>query len=109
MQVGKSKVGDMDGNAASALCYIISIFVPFIPGIIYLVLDNENPYIKFNAIQSIVLMGLAYLLVCTVVAPIACLVFMIMAAIASNKGELYKAPVIGKLCAEWSKLPENEI
>ena len=105
MDVGTSKISNMTGAAASSLGYILSIFFAFIPGIVLLVVDAENPYIKFNAIQSIVLMAAAYILACTVIVPIAAIIFTIIGAIESNKGNLYKAPLIGDLCAKWSNLP----
>lgn len=105
MDVGKSKIGDLNGGAASALCYVLGIFFSFIPGIVLLIVDAENPYIKFNAIQSLVLSLVAAVLVCTVIVPIACLIFMIIGAIESNKGNLYKAPIVGDLCAKWADLP----
>src|SRR5690625_1187474 len=46
----EKKTIDMDRNIAGFLCYLIW----FITGIIFLVIEKENRFIRFHALQSIV-------------------------------------------------------
>lgn len=50
-QAPKAKSGSgMDQNVAGALCYVLG----FITGIIFLLIEKDNKFVKFHAIQSII-------------------------------------------------------
>ena len=50
MDTGKSALGGIDGNIAAALGYPIGIIA-----IICLIIEKENRFVKFHALQSILL------------------------------------------------------
>jgi uncharacterized membrane protein len=50
MDTGKSALGGIDGNIAAAIGYPIGIIA-----IICLIMDKENRFVKFHALQSILL------------------------------------------------------
>ena len=50
MDTGKSALGGMDGNIAAAIGYPIGIIA-----IICLIMDKDNKFVKFHALQSILL------------------------------------------------------
>ena len=50
MDTGKSALGGIDGNIAAAVGYPIGIIA-----IICLIMDKENRFVKFHALQSILL------------------------------------------------------
>ena len=50
MDTGKSALGGIDGNVAAAIGYPIGIIA-----IICLIMDKENRFVKFHALQSILL------------------------------------------------------
>jgi uncharacterized membrane protein len=48
----KTSMG-MDQNVAGLLCYLVG----WVTGIIFLVLEKDNKFVKFHAIQSIIVFG----------------------------------------------------
>ena len=106
MDVGKSKVGDMTGNVAALVLYLASFVLGFIPALVFLFVDTDNKFIKFHAIQCLALQVAAMILVITCVGWIVPLVFVVIAAIKSNNGELYKAPLVGNMAAKWAGIDD---
>jgi uncharacterized membrane protein len=142
MDTGKSALG-LDGNVAAALGYPIGIIA-----IIVLIMEKENRFVKFHALQSILLhaawiicaivfvllfiiftivgavagvassaagssagalggifssiLGLLLFLV-WMVAILAYLIGLIMAAVKSYQGEMFKLPIVGKMAEKWTK------
>jgi len=77
-----SPLGSMDPKVAAALSYI------WIVGVIFFILEKENRYVRFHALQSI-LFGVAntiIMIVLAVVAFILTLVFSVGAAAAASGG-----------------------
>jgi len=64
MDTGKSALGGIDGNIAAAIGYPIGVIA-----IICLIMDKENRFVKFHALQSIlwhvtiIVVGIALLIV----------------------------------------------
>jgi len=54
---GKTSIG-MDANVAALLSYLLG----FITGIVFYVLEKENKFVRFNAMQSIVVFGFLFVL-----------------------------------------------
>ena len=50
---GASTVKELNPNIAGLLCYLVG----WITGIIFLILENKNQFVRFHAVQSIVTFG----------------------------------------------------
>ncbi len=109
MDTGKSALG-LDGNLAAALGYPIGIIA-----IICLIMEKENRFVKFHALQSI-LLHVAFILVAAGVGIIGMLVWLlwlvvflgwlimlIMAAVKAYGGIEYKLPIVGNMAEKWTK------
>ena len=100
------------------LCWILSIFAGFIPGLIFFLIANEKPYVKrqaalaltlsivtfvgfiASAILMIVLIGIFTYIAFGIWALVVC----IMGAIATNKGENFSPKYVDKICMSLFKL-----
>jgi len=121
VDVGKSQIGNIEGHLVALLCYLLG----WIPGLIFFVGESENRFIRFHALQSL-LLTLANVAVTAVLSiPIAAvslltcgigsvfyivpstltLIFRIIALIKAVQKQSYKIPVIGDLAERWSELP----
>jgi len=127
MDTGKSALG-LDGNVAAALGYPIGIIA-----IICLVMEKDNRFVKFHALQSIlyhvaaaivfvaivivlaILMVVLSLISSTLAAlstllwlvyllvVIAYVIGLIYTAVKAYNGENYMLPVVGNLADKWTK------
>ncbi len=125
MDTGKSALG-LDGNVAAALGYPIGIIA-----IISLIMEKENRFVKFHAIQSIVyhvaalviFVGLVILITILslmlafarlgelsallwllyMVVFLAYLAGLIYAAVKSYGGAEFKLPIVGNVAEKWTK------
>lgn len=123
---GKSALGGIDGNVAALLGYII-----WIVALISVIIEKENRFVKFHAIQSLLLhagaaivfvalvivltilgivlamahlgalAGLLWLLYMVVV--LGYIATLIYAAVKAYGGFEFKLPVIGEMAAKWTK------
>jgi uncharacterized membrane protein len=124
---GKSALG-LDGNIAAALGYPIGVIA-----IVNLVMEKENKFVRFHAIQSLVLIvayivtfmvlmvvgmvltvGLAMIdsslaiigmLVYALIGFVALAFFigLIMAALKAYQGQLFKLPIVGSIAERFNK------
>ena len=99
MDTGKSALG-LDGNLAAALGYPIGIIA-----IISLIMEKENRFVKFHALQSILLHVLAIVVMIALwililglrfILLIVFLILWIMGGIKAYGGQWYKLPIIGE-------------
>jgi len=127
MDTGKSALG-LDGNIAAALGYPIGIIA-----IICLVMEKDNRFVKFHALQSIlyhvaaaivfvaIVVILAILMIVLslisstlaalssllwllyMLAIIAYIIGLIYTAVKAYNGEKYMLPVVGNLAEKWIK------
>src|SRR5437660_11182411 len=83
VDTGKSALG-LDGNVAAALCYPIGIIA-----IICLIMEKENRFVKFHALQSI-LLHVAFIVVAIAVWIIGIIIMIagVAAAAATDSGAL---------------------
>ncbi len=106
--LGKSSIG-LQPNVAALLSYLGG----FVTGIIFFVLEKENKFVRFHAMQSIVLFGLLFVLqivlvftiVLIVLVPILNIVGLIcwvILMVKAYKGEMFKLPVIGDIAEKNS-------
>lgn len=125
---GKSALG-LDANVAAGLCYLPVCGINLIMSIIVIVTDKTNKLARFNAFQSLLLLGAvlvveipAYILMVILfvmnstitsilgglfglvlgVFGLAVLVFLILAMIKAFQGDMYKIPFIGDMADKWS-------
>jgi uncharacterized membrane protein len=105
---GKSSTG-LQANVAALLCYVAG----FITGIIFFVIEKDNKFVKFHAMQSIILfagtfalqMMFVFLPIFIFLIPIlnlAVLILWIILMIKAYNGEQFKLPVIGDLAEKNS-------
>jgi uncharacterized Tic20 family protein len=118
-QQGYGPRGPSDDHLWALLAYLLAFVASFIaPLVIYLVKMNESRYVRYHAAQSLNMAitggiyaiagvivgfilafathGLALLLLIPlfIAYGVAHLVFLILAAIAANRGELYRVPAV---------------
>jgi len=110
----KKTVFGLSENLAAAVAYLGF----FVTGIVFLVLERENKFVRFAALQSTIvfvtlgllgwviglfagipLIGLVFGLVRWVIGAIAVILWLFM-AFTAYKGQAVKLPIIGDLCWE---------
>ena len=124
---GKSAIG-LDGNLAAALGYPIGVLA-----IVNLVMEKENKFVRFHALQSLALIvvyiitvialmiigavltiGLSFIdsslamlgmLVYALIGLVALAFFagLIMAAVKAYQGQLFKLPIVGNIAEKFNK------
>lgn len=100
----------MQQNLEGLLCYVLG----WITGIIFLIIEKENRFVRFHAVQSIVVFG-AFTIVDIVIGmlPITGLIISLLGILAfilwivlmykAYKGEMYKLPIAGGIAEQQSK------
>lgn len=104
----KTAIG-LDENITGALAYLFW----FITGIIFLLLEKDNKFVRFHAMQSIVFFA-AYFLISVILGfiPIIGLIFSILMApigiiialflmYKAYKGEMFKLPIVGDMAEQF--------
>lgn len=107
---GKTSLG-MEQNLEGLLCYVLG----WITGIIFLMLEKDNKFVRFHAVQSIVVFG-AYTILAIIIGFIpviggiitwilGALVFIlwIVLMVKAYQGQMYKLPVAGDIAEKNSK------
>jgi len=106
----KPTMSGLDENIAGLLCYLFSIFA----GIVFLIIEKENKFIRFHAMQAIftflVIVGLSLIL--NIIPIIGFIVSLLMAPFIfflsiflmyqAYQGKMYKLPYIGDLAEKHS-------
>jgi uncharacterized membrane protein len=106
--LGKTSMG-LDANVAALLSYLAG----FITGIIFFVLEKENKFVRFHAMQSIIVFGaffvlqmvMVFTIIFIVLIPvinIAAVILWVILMIKAYNGEMYKLPVIGDIAEKNS-------
>ncbi|MHB9095292.1 MAG: DUF4870 domain-containing protein [Eubacteriales bacterium] len=98
----KSSLG-LSPNVAAALAYVFG----FVSGIIVFILENDNKFVRFHSMQSIIL-SVAFFVLAVIVGfipvtgpllgilvSIASLICWLIGIIKAARGEFFKFPVIG--------------
>ncbi|MFQ5800264.1 MAG: DUF4870 domain-containing protein [Candidatus Hydrothermarchaeales archaeon] len=112
----KTSIG-LEENIAGLLCYLLGL----ITGIVFYVIEKDNKFVRFHAVQSILVFG-AILVISWVVIPIVAfipilgamvgvllslvvslgsLVLWILLMYKAYSGEKYKVPVVGDLAEKY--------
>jgi len=101
---GKASTG-IQPNMAGLLCYLAG----FVTGIIFLVIEKDNKFVRFHAMQSIFVFGGLFALqivlsfipfIGWILIPfvgIAGLILWVILMIKAYNGEMYKLPIIGDM------------
>jgi len=110
--MAKTSVG-MQENIAAMLSYLLG----FITGLVFFLLEKENQFVRFHAMQSIIVFGSLWI-VGTVIGVIPILgwaiagilgfvglILWIILMVKAYQGEKYKLPWAGNLAEKWSTKP----
>ena len=99
----------LDANIAAALAYLVG----FVTGIIFLVVEKENRFVRFHALQSTLLFAgivaidillqilpiLGALVVVFIVIPASAVLWLLL-MFKAYQGEEFKLPLVGQLAAD---------
>jgi len=110
LEMAKTSIG-LEENIAGLLCYVVG----WITGIVFLVLEKENKFVRFHALQSLLtflpLSVLAWILgwipfVGWVIAGLVWILILILWLILmfkAYKGEKYKLPIVGGIAEKQTE------
>jgi uncharacterized membrane protein len=98
-----------DANVAAALAYLVG----FVTGIIFLLVEKENKFVRFHAMQSTLLFigiilvdvvlnlipFLGFLVVIVIVIPLSAVLWLLL-MYKAYQGEEYKLPLVGQMAAD---------
>jgi uncharacterized membrane protein len=105
--LGRTSTG-INPTVAGLLCYLLG----FITGIIFLILEKENRFVRFHAMQSIftsvfffILNGVLHFIpfigwVLIPIVGIVAFILWILLMVKAYKGEYYKLPVVGDMAEQ---------
>jgi uncharacterized membrane protein len=106
---GEKTSTGLDANMAAALAYLVG----FVTGIIFLLVEKENRFVRFHAMQStLVFIGivavdillqlvpiLGALVVIFVVIPVSAILWLLL-MFKAYQGEDFKLPLVGQMAAD---------
>jgi uncharacterized membrane protein len=108
--MAKSSTG-LDENIAGALSYVLGILT----GIIFFILEKESAFVKFHAMQSIIVFGVLWIAsiilgmipfiggIFSLLLGLIGFVVWIVCIFKAYKGEWFKLPIVGDIAEEQSK------
>jgi uncharacterized membrane protein len=106
----KKTSSGLDENVAGLLCYLVG----WITGLIFILIEQENKFVRFHAMQSIIVFGFCSIasvilswipfigIFFGVVIGILAFVLWIVLMVKAYQGTKYKLPVAGDLAEQWS-------
>lgn len=107
---GKSSLG-LEENVAGLLSYLLG----FVTGIIFFILEKESKFVKFHAMQSIILSIVVFIIstilglipiigwILLMIIPIPIAIIWIVLMLKAYKNELFKLPVIGDMAEKYAE------
>ena len=107
---GKTSTG-MEQNVEGLLCYVVG----WITGIVFLLLEKDNRFVRFHAIQSIVVFGAFTVLeiifgfipvigwILNALLGILAFILWIVLMVKAYQGQMFKLPVAGDIAEKNSK------
>lgn len=108
---GEIKTSGLDQNVAGLLCYLGG----FITGIIFLIIEKENRFVRFHAMQSIFTFAAIFvismvinvipllgLLVSILLAPLSMILWIVL-MVKAYQGKWFKLPFVGELAEKQLK------
>ena len=107
----KKTSSGMDENVAGLLCYLVG----WITGLIFFLIEKENQFVRFHAMQSILVFG--FISVVEIIffwVPVLSwliwvfgLILWIILMVKAYQGTKFKLPVTGDLAEKWSSPPSK--
>ncbi|MFC1594162.1 DUF4870 domain-containing protein [Candidatus Omnitrophota bacterium] len=101
---GKTSTG-MQANVAALLCYI-PFGIGVIASIVFVIIEKENKFVRFNALQSlfltIALIILSFIPLVNIIIWALAAVLCIILLIKSYQGEKMKLPGVGDLAEKYA-------
>ncbi len=100
----------LDENVAGLLCYVLG----WISGIVFIILEPKNKFVRYHAIQAIIVFGAisiagAILRWLPFIGPflgwalgVLAIILWIVLMVKAYQGKKYKLPVSGDLAAKWA-------
>jgi uncharacterized membrane protein len=109
MKHSEKTASGLDANVAAALSYLVG----FVSGILFLLVEKENRFVRFHAMQSTIFFVLVvivdvvlqvipllgFLLVVFVVIPASAIVWLLL-MYKAYQGDEFKLPLVGQLAAD---------
>lgn len=107
---GKTSTG-LQQNVAGLLCYVLG----WITGIVFLLLEKDNQFVRFHAIQSIIVFGAVTIAdiilnfipvigwVLAWIIGVVALILWIILMVKAYQGQMYKLPVAGNIAEQQTK------
>jgi len=106
--MGKTSTG-LKENVAGLLCYLLG----FVTGIIFLILEPKNRFVRFHAMQSIIVFAglgiisfvlgfIPYIFWLSWIIGLLAFVLWIVLMVKAYQGQLYKLPIAGDLAEQWT-------
>ncbi len=104
--MAKTSTG-LEENIAGLLCYVVA----WVSGLVFLLIEKENKFVRFHAMQSIIVFGaltiinvfLLWTIIVGVLVGILALVLWIVLMVKAYQGKQYKLPWAGNLAEKWIK------
>ena len=104
--LGKTSTG-IQANVAALLCYLVG----FISGVIFLLVEKENKYVRFHAMQSVITFGaffigqmvfmyIPFAIFLLPILGVGSLILWVVLMIKAYQGETFKLPIIGDIAAK---------
>jgi uncharacterized membrane protein len=107
--MAKTSTG-LQENIAGLLCYVLG----WVSGIVFLILEPKNKFVRYHAIQSIIVFG-AITIVLAILSPIPIVgtiffgilwalwvILWIVLMVKAYQGTKYKLPVSGNMAEKWA-------
>ncbi|MBF0705537.1 DUF4870 domain-containing protein [Alkalihalobacillus hwajinpoensis] len=104
-QTPRKTSSGMEENVSGLLTYVLG----FVTGIIFLLIEKENKFVRFHAMQSIVVFGTLFVaslvmnvipiigsLVSLLILPPLSLIVWIVLMVKAYQGQMYKLPIVGE-------------
>jgi uncharacterized membrane protein len=100
----------LEDNIAGLLCYIVG----WVSGLIFLLIETENKFVRFHAIQSIIVFGVLNIIIILfgwipvfglVVSSLTgglAFVLWVVLMYKAYQGTMYRLPITGELAEKWS-------
>lgn len=107
--MAKTSVG-LEENIVGLLCYVVG----WVSGLIFILIENDNKFVRFHAMQSIIVFGfvsivgivfgwIPYLnLIVWPLVGVLSFVLWIVLMIKAYQGAMFKLPIAGDLAEKWA-------
>lgn len=103
--MAENKGTGLPRNTAGALCYLLG----WVTGIIFLLIEKQDKFVRFHAMQSVAVFGILTLasfipVIGWILSPflmIGGFILWLVLMVKAYQGEEFELPVVGKLARQW--------